>query len=272
MAKTSPYMAFSRSGGLLEGLADQLSPQRCLLCGGHATSGVCEIAGPALCGDCHADLPVVTNPCRHCAMPAVGGKDVCSDCITDPLFEFCVAAFEYAYPVDRLVQAFKFSNNYAAGRALAEPLAQALLAHYQFAEAKSDCEPDAFVSMSTPDVIVPVPLYWWRRLRRSFNQAEEIADIVCDRFPSDLSPQLLTKGARRILWTRAQSSLPLKERRRNLERAFSLDEAVAAAVNGKTVLLIDDVLTTGSTLLALAKRLKALHAKAIHVAVLARTV
>jgi len=177
---------------------------------------------------------------------------VCAACTTEPLFAYCVAGFDYAYPADQLIQAFKFRKQLAAGHALIRLLPEIILEQY-----RRD-------SVSLPELMVPVPLHFVRRLRRGFNQADEIAGV--------LSRQLglpVARALRRTVATPPQSALSRKERGRNLQHAFRVTRP--RLIEGATVALVDDVVTTGSTLQAAAAKLAAAGAAQVHVWLLART-
>jgi ComF family protein len=111
------------------------------------------------------------------------------------------------------------------------------------------------------DVIVPAPLHWWRKWRRGFNQSELLAQELSRR-----SGVPLIAALRRVRPTSVQAGLSHSARRRNVAGAF---QAVRAAhrLKGKSALLIDDVMTTGSTAAACARELK--RAGAARVALLA---
>jgi ComF family protein len=111
------------------------------------------------------------------------------------------------------------------------------------------------------DAVVAVPLHWWRRLGRGYDQAELLAAAIGRRLES---PRL---GMRRRRATRAQTEQTAAERRRNLRGAF----AVSHPVRGLDVLLVDDVVTTGSTLRAAAGALAVAGAASITALALART-
>jgi len=215
-----------------------LLPQDCMLCG--------QAAGEALlCPDCAGSLPHLPQAtCPVCALPTPGGA-VCGACLKRaPHYDAAVAAFVYAFPVDKLVQQLKFAHRLA----VADFLASALLARGL---------PDA-------DLIVPVPLSPKRLIERGFNQAAEIAKAlaIARGTPVDLM------NCRRTLEAPPQSSLPWKERRRNVRGAFEC----RADLTGKTIIAIDDVMTTGATLDELARALKDQGATRVIAAVAARAV
>ncbi|MDR2000004.1 MAG: ComF family protein [Zoogloeaceae bacterium] len=202
---------------------DTLLPQDCLLCG--------DIAGAALlCAACAADLPRLSaETCPICAEASPAGA-TCGACLSRPWhFDATIAAFQYHFPVDRLVQTLKYSHRIAT----AEFFAQAMLAGPR---------PEG-------DIIIPLPLHPKRLAERGFNQSVEIARPLAEalRLPLDLS------GCLRCRDTTAQASLPWKERRKNIRHAFEcrLD------LTDKAVIVIDDVMTSGATLDEFARLLKA---------------
>jgi ComF family protein len=112
-------------------------------------------------------------------------------------------------------------------------------------------------------VVIPVPLHWWRRFRRGYNQAESLAAAIAGQLGVDHRPGWL----RRRRPTASQAQLPESTRRTNVRGAFRPGRGARLA--GLTVLLVDDVLTTGSTASEAARALKEGGAAAVHVAVLA---
>jgi len=117
--------------------------------------------------------------------------------------------------------------------------------------------------MLEPQVVMPVPLHWWRRWRRGYNQAEPLAVALAERLglPCD------ARSLRRIRYTRPQTNQSATARRENMRGAFRSADGVA--IRGRTILLIDDVLTTGSTLSEAARALKGAGAARVVAAVLA---
>lgn len=153
---------------------------------------------------------------------------------------FCYGAYDGE--LARLIHLFK----YRGIRTLAAPLGELL--------ARSLPHAQAF------DVIVPMPLHWWKRLTRTFNQSDLLAGEVSRRTGIPWS-----RALRRVKRTAVQAGLTSAERRDNVRGAFRISRPEAVA--GKRVLLIDDVLTTGATAAAASAVLR--RAGAAHVAVLA---
>lgn len=197
-------------------------PQECVLCG--ATGG-----DRLLCGACAAELPrLETQRCPVCASPSPAAQP-CGACLkSKPAFDATFAVWRYAFPVDRLVQALKFEHR----------LALAGL----FAQAMRENEPPL------GDLLLPVPLSAARLKERGFNQALEIARPL----GAMLGIPLRSDACRRTTETMPQTALPWKERRRNVRNAFDC----TIDLTGKSVVVVDDVMTTGATLDELARTLK----------------
>jgi ComF family protein len=116
---------------------------------------------------------------------------------------------------------------------------------------------------SAIDAIVPVPLHWWRRWRRGFNQSEILANCIGEALAIPARPRWL----RCVRRTNEQKGLPPTVRRDNVHDAFSASRSAALA--GKTILLVDDVMTTGATAHEAARALRKAGAHRIIVATLA---
>lgn len=218
-------------------LLNKLLPQDCQLCGK-------PDAGDLLCAACLADLPRLPNErCPVCALPTPNCA-ICGECLCQPPhFDATQASFAYAFPVDRLVQNFKYGHQLALAGLFAR-LMQA--------------EP-----VIAADVMLALPLSKERLRERGFNQAVEIGKLLARA--SDIPLDLF--GVARVHDTAAQTSLPWKQRRANIRSAFecSLD------LSGKSVVVIDDVMTTGATLDEFAHTLKLRGAARVTNWIFART-
>lgn len=197
----------------------------------------------AVCAECARDLPWLGQACPRCALPT-GAGHACGACAAHPSrIDAARSCFEYRYPLDRLVQRFKFAGDLATGRWLGERLAASL-------EGES------------AGLLVVPPLGRARLRERGFNQALELARIVARRLDVPCAPQ----GLGRVRETDPQPGLTRRERARNMRGAFRCD----AAVDGLHVAIVDDVLTTGATAQEIARVLKAAGAARVSVWTVAR--
>jgi ComF family protein len=220
-------------------VARQLLPPACLLCSGKG-------GADGLCDGCRAALPLL--PRAHCPVCAAPNPtaELCGRCLTNrPAIDRVAAAFVYAFPVDALIHGLKYRGNLAFARPLAAALTDVL-----------DSEP-------YPDLVIPMPLAPGRLRERGFNQAMEIARLIGPEFGFKIE----THACRRNREGVAQASLPWKERAGNVRKAFSCD----LDLGGKTVAVVDDVLTTGATLNELAALLKRRGAREVVGWIVART-
>lgn len=225
-------------------LQQRLLPSRCILCLAADPSGL------NLCRDCRVDLPWLIAGCPRCALPTSLPGQLCGACQTlppvfDPGLDRTVALFQYAAPIDHLIQRFKFGQGLYLARVFAALLAERL--H----------------DSARPDCIIPVPLHPSRQRARGFNQALEIARPLARHLDCGLDYH----SCRRIRATPAQSRLHAAQRQRNPRGAFAVTRPLAA----KHVALVDDVMTTGSTLQALAETLRNAGVETIEAWVCART-
>ena len=211
----------------------------CFLC--------CRPAGDSgLCNACQISLPLAVGVrCPVCASTTATASQ-CGRCIQRrPNYDRAVAALEYVSPVDHLVTGLKYSRDLSAARALAFMLARVL-----------EREP-------YPDIVLPMPIAPNRLRERGFNQAEEIARYACAEFGLDVSHGLAQRSTAGL----PQASLPWRERVRNVRGVFRCD----ADVSGKTIAVVDDVMTTGATLDELAAVLKRAGAQTVVGWIVART-
>lgn len=218
--------------------ANALLAQDCLLCAAAAGDRL-------LCPSCAASLPrLTTERCPACALPSPGAS-LCGACLKQaPHFDATQAVFCYEFPVDSLIQALKYAHRLASADFLGQMLAQVS-------------------TPRRPDLILPVPLSAARLAQRGFNQALELARPVARACDAPLE----IRHIHRRIDTTPQASLPWKERAGNIRNAFECE----IDLTGKTILVVDDVMTTGATLDELARTLKAHGAARVENRVLART-
>ena len=215
-------------------------PQRCELCAGPSATEL-------VCTACMCDLPRIENACPVCAIPGLEGA-VCGSCLAlPPPFDATVTAYAYAFPVDRLIQAYKYHGRLA----LAEWCATAIVAARRR------------VSAPAPAHVIAMPLAVARQRERGFNQAAEIVRQIAAR----MDVTVIETRVHRTRATAPQATLPWAERAANIRGAFTCSYDLA----GLSVAVVDDVMTTGATLAEFARTLKAAGAKRVENWVVART-
>jgi ComF family protein len=252
----------------LRGLVSRLRvPQTCLLCGAMAAApdgtteadtspdargGAGRLHTPAadltprrvstcLCAACAADLPWHTrDACPCCAAPSPAAA-VCGACLArPPAFDASVAALAYRFPLDSLIPRFKYHGQLT----IAPVLADSLIARLRDT-----------AGHALPDRVVAMPMHPARLAERGLHHANDLARRVA----RGLSLRLDEHSCRRVRDTPPQVTLKFDARRKNVRGAF----ACSTPLHGERVALVDDVMTTGTSLDALAATLK--QAGAVHV-------
>jgi ComF family protein len=215
-----------------------LQPTQCVLCDAATHHEV------AICEGCWADLPwQQVSCCRQCGLASQG--EICGSCLSHPpFFDHTRALFQYAYPVDALLQAFKYQHQLHLGHLMVQ------LSLKQFYPHGIDC-------------LLAMPMHPIRIQERGFNQSLELAKAIAKQWQLPLA----TTYCQRIKNTPPQASLPLKDRVKNIKGAFVCDHYF----KGKHVVIVDDVMTSGASLNELAKTLKQAGASQVSCWVIART-
>lgn len=230
---------------MLRALFDRLSnalPSQCAVCHAWPAQPVCEA--------CVARFAQPKPRCQTCAQPVPAGVPRCGACLkSPPPLDSCLTAVPYAFPWAGLVTRYKFGDTpgWSATFAL-------LMRSTPWVEP----------ALEQAELLLPMPLSSERLQERGFNQALELARHLA---PAKVAPELLL----RIRHTPAQSSLKRSERLRNVRAAFAVDPLRRHALQGKRVVLIDDVMTSGASLFAAAQAVREAGATHITGLVLART-
>jgi competence protein ComFC len=233
---------------LFKAAVSLLYPATCTICRKHVRSG------EYLCDACEAKIVRIVPPfCETCSEPFEGSITTafsCANCVNRTIyFDAAVAAYRGRGIVRDVIHELKYKRQMHLRHLVARWLRAALdderLRNQQF------------------DVIVPVPLHPARQRERGFNQASLLAKLLSAQTSIPCRPVL-----KRIRYTTTQTALDRSERMENLHNAFRLRKN--ADVRGLRVLLIDDVLTTGSTLSECARVLKRADACSVHAATAAR--
>ena len=202
-----------------------------------------------LCPECLNRLPLVKSPaCRGCGAENDGIFEVCGKCLKEEKRKWkkAVALMRMEDYGRELIHRFKYKNDTALARPFGTIAAELLKK-----------------SRIRPDFIVPVPLHWTRSFTRGYNQARILCQIVSGE--TGIPTHTILK---RIKRTPKQANLSGAQRRKNLEGAFSVTDG--EIFRNSVILLVDDVLTTGSTLTAASSALLECGAKEINILILAR--
>ncbi len=231
-------------------IVNTLFPARCAACG--------EFVGShgALCTACWQDMHFISEPfCHACGLPFefnIGEKALCGRCMEHkPAYAQARALFRYDEASKGQILAFKYLDKTQLAPVFGEWIAR-IAGHYE----------------DRVQAIVPVPLHYLRLISRRYNQATLLAHALAEYLRLPVLPDTL----RRIRATPPQSGLTRKQREDNMRGAFRVAENKRAFIKGKSVMLVDDVMTTGATLNACARALHDAGARDVYVFTLARTV
>ena len=221
--------------------------QKCLLCASPQSNK------HGLCNPCLNELPWhPASSCQQCGLSSSG--QLCGSCISSPPdFDATHAVFLYQYPIDKMMQRYKYGNM--------------LNISHTFGQLLAEKSPLGSLNTSSVDLIIPMPMHPTRLKERGFNQALEIAKILTKNCKAKLD----YKSVERQTLTPPQASLPLKERVKNIKGAFKVNAEIIDKLAGKRIAIVDDVMTTGASLNELAKTLKKAGASHVECWVIART-
>lgn len=231
-------------------VADVAFPPQCPSCRGAVS------AAGNFCSHCFSQLRMISDPqCQCCGVPFMVTMEKearCVDCLDrPPAFAMARAVMVYDRVSAPLISTLKFADQWAGIHRHSAMMAAAGAEVLQGA-----------------DMLIPVPLHWRRLARRKFNQSALLAYGISRASQLPCMPHVL----QRVRATKPQMTLDRAERASNVKRAFAVNAKLKHMVNGKTVVLVDDVVTTGETVSACSFALKAAGAVEVRVLALARTV
>lgn len=236
-------------------LTNLLFPPACLLC----HTRLCRIQSDAyddgvFCVTCREGMPRLSRPlCHTCGVGLSGAFDAvthCSTCRTTQwAFEAARAPWTYAGALQEAVKQFKYARRWRIGRWLAETMVETARTTWP---------------MEDIGVVLPVPRHWLKCYGKGWNPSAALAATVAQELDKPYAPQGLTRRR----WTSTQTHLSWRGRFRNVRRAFVAQPRLVAH---RSVLLIDDVLTSGATTNACALAMKAAGARSVFVLTAART-
>ena len=224
--------------------ATERLPSLCAVCRGWGTLRVCEA--------CVERFAIQHARCPRCALRVPDGVRLCGACLNDPApFAHALAALDYNHPWDGLITQFKFHG----ALDLAPALTRRLLAAFEVS------------GTPAPTLLLPVPLSTERLRERGYNQAWELARRLGRALRCPTDPNLLL----RIKDTPHQLAFPPEQRAGNVRAAFAVEPRRLAELRGRSVTIVDDVMTTGATVSEIARVLLQAGASKVGVWALART-
>jgi ComF family protein len=233
---------------------DLLLPAQCLACR-------TLVGEPGhLCSKCFGDAHLLAEPmCRICGLPLAGAASIsgkreldmaCGACIADPpAYARARAVFAFGDVAKRLVHDLKYHDRLAGRKSFGAWMARA-----------------GADMLESADLIVPVPLHYFRLVRRRYNQAAVLAGAVAKASGVPAAPMVL----KRVRSTVSQTGLSAEARARNVRNAFEVRQGFRARVKNAQIVLVDDVLTTGATVEACTRVLVKSGAREVSVLTLAR--
>lgn len=233
-------------GAFAQVALNALFPPQCMACNAlvknHGT----------VCQECFGQLHFITTPmCAHCGFPFeydLGEGALCGECIDElPAYDSAYSAFIFDDTSKALLHKLKFEDQIHLARIFADWLMRHM--------------PPVDV-----DMVMPVPLSRKRLFSRRYNQSALVAKQLAKRLEISYQPTML----RRIRHTTPQTGLTRAQRLDNVHGAFAISPAARASLHGKSILLLDDVMTTGATIEACTDALKKAGAGKVHVVTLAR--
>lgn len=232
-------------------LLDLFFPPLCHAC----KSFIPEAGEIFLCADCLERIGFIASPlCTVCGAPFAtdnGTDHTCGACTVNAPSFTCRSAAVLAGPLQELIHRFKYGGRVQLGHPLGLLAASALA---------------SFCAEAAPDLVIPVPLHKKRLRERGYNQSQLIGNVLRKK----LALRQEVGNLCRVRWTEPQTTLDAKDRVDNVRGAFAVCDA--KRLKGKRVLLVDDVLTTGSTMRACAEALHEAEVAAIFAVTVARGV
>ncbi|MBP8975529.1 MAG: ComF family protein [Bacteroidetes bacterium] len=228
------YLRLISSSQIFSTISDFVYPSLCLLCKAPVKSFQC------ICEPCWDSLPRVSF---DSALYLDTNRKITSTSLVDDVVSCFI--FESNGSFQQIIHALKYQGVTSVGGELGSFIANSLKSKNIF-----------------PDCIIPIPLHKQKYRERGYNQSEIIARGIA----KILSIPVEKKVVKRIRYTQSQTKLSAEERHKNMDGAFTLNPSQASQIENKSCLLVDDVITTGSTMLACASALKVAHPAKLFVA------
>ncbi len=233
---------------MIKKIYEWMLPSSCVLCS-DLTHGDID-----LCQACYDDLPWLQQVCRCCALPlsnSISNMQLCGQCIKNPPpFDQIIALCSYDEPIISFINLLKFSGQLKYARLLNKLFIKYLISTPLYLQ-------------KLPECIVPIPLHADRLKERGFNQALELSQIISKFF----NIPILHNVCQRIRPTPSQALIHANKRRNNMKNAF----VITHNFNAKHIAIVDDVVTTGTTVAELSQLFKNMGVEKIDIWCYART-
>lgn len=205
-----------------------LLPKRCLQC-----ARVIENTQGHVCHTCYPELPFQSHYCHRCGQNSSANTDYCGHCInTPPAFDHCFCPFKYESSIKELICKLKYRERPELAKTAATLLKNELIEH----------------NFERPDALIAVPMHISRLRERGYNHSALITQNLSKALDIPRLYNTLSKSRK----TKPQAQQSLKQRKKNLKGSFELIKKIQI----KSVAIVDDVVTTGSTADEIAKILK----------------
>lgn len=217
------------------GILDLIFPKTCLSCGKE---------GGYICQNCLTKVQILKPVCPYCEKPSIDGFTH-TKCKKKYGLDGLTSFYRYEGAIKKAIHALKFKYATEVGGELSSVLVGSLRSQY------------TIYKILHTGVLVPIPVYWHRENVRGFNQSEEVGKKVAEEMGWKFVPDLLIKNKQ----TASQVELSVEDRKKNLHGVFSVNldskyNPLGGAEIPDSIILFDDVFTTGSTLHEAAKVLK----------------
>ncbi len=226
---------------LFSGFVELVFPKICFNCRKRIENNI-------LCRKCSENLVFLENVCEFCGSPLK--NESCQVCQTeDFFFDKARSVFPFNKVVQNLIHDLKYDEMIKVAEMFGKKAAEYIIQFKPFAKI---------------DIIAPVPLHSVKKRHRGFNQSEILSRHLADQLQIEHYPHLI----KRFRFTKTQTKLTKSERQKNVNNAFRLDSGID--IYGKSILILDDVFTTGSTLNAISKLFKEHKTGSIYAFTIAR--
>ena len=201
-----------------------------------------------LCPYCRSAVALNTHPCNHCALPLPCEQHICGRCTSEPLADLTLAPILHQHYGAYLVHQLKFDRGEREALALASFLLAAVRQRYPNYD-------------DMPELLIPVPIALWTQLRRGYNQSQWLAQTLHKRLKVPIATNLLTRKN-----GPSQRTLTRSQRMRMPLNTFMLrPNAEGEVLQDRHVAIVDDVLTTGTTVAVIAKTLRQAGVKRVDI-------